>query len=158
LDIQSARPAVGWSRIHGDISITCQVFSGLFERSSPIEREFGHEIPACVSYSRGVQDLKRKLAMSFVGGDIAWTYRFARSEETSPGLLCVGRDRTGDNELFRVIGRHQHRTMLRSSLVKLPVVLYRLPDPLVDLLQGNSVFSISPTSIKKQFFSIKVYR
>jgi hypothetical protein len=71
-----------------------------------------------------------------VGGDIAWTYRCPRSDETSAGPLCVGQEATDDSELFRMIGRHQHGSMLSYRLLKSPIVLSRRPDPLVDLLQG----------------------
>jgi hypothetical protein len=50
-------------------------FLCLFERLTRIEREFGDKISACVSYSTGLQHLKREL------GNLCcrWRYRLAVS-------------------------------------------------------------------------------
>jgi hypothetical protein len=47
----------------------------VLRRSTPIDREFGGKTSACVSYSTGLQDLKRKLGNLLCG----WRYRLDRS-------------------------------------------------------------------------------
>jgi hypothetical protein len=93
--------------------------------------------PQCVFPIRRASKIERgNWEILFVGGDIGWIYRFPRSDETWPRSLCVGRETAGDDELFRIIERHQHGSMLSYGLRKSPIVLSRRPDHLADRTQN----------------------